>query len=162
MRVFLSSFVLAAIATVTTISHASDSKILPGTACVPSYPGADFYHIYGATYYSENEHWVSCPLMKDNTGNTGIENLKIFAKQAQFVSGSFCEAWTMGPGGSTLINYASVNIPGFSLSSNEMNFGSALNAGQTDGLFALRCFLKGPAAGGTYGAYINMIRWQEP
>jgi hypothetical protein len=111
------------------------------------------------SYRTKTNGYAHCPIMKDNTGNTGLTALRIYGGHPQFVSGSWCEVGSLAVngGGSPAYNWG--YLPGFNSGSDKIDFGSTLNAGQTDGMFYINCWMVG---NGTTGAYVSEVIFTEP
>jgi hypothetical protein len=107
-----------------------------------------------------DSQYVHCPIEKDNTGATGMTSLVIYSGQRQFVSGSWCEAASLAPNGGGVPRYSKKFLPGFNTGTDRIDFGTELNAGNTDGMFYINCWLVGN--GTTGGGYISEILYSEP
>ena len=137
----------------TAVHAASATHTVAGSSCQPS-NNTNVWWTNDMTFNADSDMWIDCPLQRDNINNTNGLTLNVYSGQAQFVTGSFCTARSMGPAGAGVARAVQKNVPGYNSGTTKIDWGSSLNGGYGGGQYTLECWMK-------KGAYVSQLRWDE-
>lgn len=134
-------------------ASAINQHIVAGSECSAASPNAQ-YTKADLTYTANAQHYLQCPIFRDNINSTAGLDVRVYGHAAQYAPVGGCSVRSQDAGGGGVF-FQFLNLPGFNVpaGSRYTDF-TGVHNGWPGGVYTLECSLNA-------NTWINQVNWTE-